>query len=129
MSKSGPTGKSFTSALTGRRRTRTLRMLEAAASELLKDLRALNPYLFKQPGASIFPKKIFVTEDGSPPLPDGRSPAYLELVQAQWMEAFALAEESESADFAAATVRMLQQAVVDSHVLERRLLARLEEQS
>jgi hypothetical protein len=104
-------------------------MIEAAASELLKDLRSLNPHLFKQPGASIFPKKIFVTEEGSPPLPDGRSSAYLELVQAHWIEAFALAEESESTDFAAAMVRMLQQEVVDSRVLERRLLTRLEEQS
>src|ERR1700733_10392300 len=107
MTKPIPTAKTFTLGLTRRRRTRMLRMIDAAASQLLNDLQASNPHLLRQPGASIFPKKIFVTEEGSSPLPDGRSLAYLELVQDHWVEEFARAEEAESPEFASATVRML----------------------
>ena len=106
-----------------RRQLRALRALEAAAAELLRGLKAADPHFFAQPGASAFPKKIFTTDEDAAPLPDGQSLAYLELVQQKWSEVFR--RESPN-DFTSVNIRMLQQLLIDAHILERMLIARLE---
>lgn len=113
-------------SLIRRRQMRNLRVIEAAAAELLQRLKVLDPNIFAQPGTSVFPKKIFVTDEGSRPLPDGQSLDYLELVQQQWLEVFVLEQQASPSEFTVASIRMLQQAVIDAHVLERRLIGRLE---
>jgi hypothetical protein len=105
---------------------RSLQAVEAAASELLQRLKTTDPGFFAQPGMSVFPKKIFLTDEGSRPLPDGQSLDYLELVQQQWVEEFFRTQQASPGDFSAATIRLLQQTVIDAHVLERRLMGRLE---
>jgi hypothetical protein len=113
-------------SLIRRRQMCNLRAVEAAAAELLKSLKGVDPNIFAQPGTSVFPKKLFVTDEGSPPLPDGQSLDYLELVQQQWTEVLVREQQASPSEFIAATIRMLQQAVIDARVLERRLIGRLE---
>jgi hypothetical protein len=110
-----------------RRQMRNLRTVEAAAAELLQRLKTVDPNIFAQPGTSVFPKKIFVTDEGSHPLPGGQSLDYLELVQQQWLEVFVREQQASPSEFTATSIRMLQQAVIDAHILERRLIERLEE--
>jgi hypothetical protein len=112
--------------LADRRRRRALRLIGAAAAEIVQKLKHVDPTFFVQPGAAIFPKKIFVTEEGSSQLPDGRSLAYLEAVDQFWDEYKAQEENRSPAEFTAATVRLLQQAVFDARILESRLVERLE---
>jgi hypothetical protein len=122
MSKARLPGAGSPASLVRRRQLHALQAIEAAAVELLQKLKT-DPRFLAQPGASAFPKKIFVTDEGSVPMPDGQSLAYLELVQKQWSEDF-LRERPR--DAAAISIRMLQQAVIDAHLIERKLIARLE---
>jgi hypothetical protein len=127
MTKADLSTEMIAGSLIRRRQMRNLNAVEAAAAELLQSLKAVDPNIFAHPGASVFPKRLFVTDEGSPPLPDGQSLDCLELVQRQWSEFFVRGQRSSPSEFIAASIRMLQQAVIDAHVLERRLIGRLEE--
>jgi hypothetical protein len=128
MTKADPPRRTFTVSLVRQRQMRNLQAVEAAAAELLQRLKSVEPNFFAQPGASVFPKRLFVSDEGSRPLPDGQSLDYLELVQQQWSEDFVREQQASPNGFPAAIIRMLQQTVIDAHVLERRLIGRLETQ-
>jgi hypothetical protein len=115
------------SSVAGRRRKRILRAIEGAAAGLLQELKTRNPDLLAQPGSAVFPKRIFITPEGSLPLPDGRSVSYLEIVQAKWDQFFAKSEAESELEFSEAGIRLLQQTVIDAHVLESRLMERIKE--
>jgi hypothetical protein len=115
--------------LSNRRQRRVLRAIEAAAAELLRKFKSQNQDVLGQPGAAAFPKRIFVTPEGSAPLPDGRSLSYFEIVQEKWEQFSNNHEEEIKLEFTDATVSLLQQTVIDSHVLERRLMERIKESS
>ena len=101
-------------------------LLEAAAAEMVERFREADADTVAQPGRVMYPKKIFVTEEGSPPVPDGCSLEYLLLVRELWRQAWSREAVGEPTAFVATNVRLVQNTIIEAHVLERRIMALLE---
>ena len=99
---------------------RQVRSLSRIARALVERAAALPD---GEPGLLVFPKHLFRTDSGSPPNPDGRSLAYLQLAETFWRRR--LATDAPDDDEA---LRLVHEAVREAHVLERTLQDRLRDQ-